>query len=222
MNFNEIVDVIGGGNWENAQLKIRRAWGEYKQGQKAVQSFENTIRKTDDDSSARYRYTPEHAHTVEPMTERRARTTSRRSYTIEDLKKEMAKIQDYVGTKDVPTQIQINRAAREIGTPSYTTFAAVFGPKYLWAGVLGLEEPAKPTEEAAGVEFAEASEPQTIEPEMAEVPELQKEAEVAETSEPQEVVETEVLTGDLVICGIYMDAILDGRKMRLKVELSKE
>lgn len=234
LNFDEIVEVIGGGNWERAYSKIRRAWGEYKQNREGAERPAEPEQKGDDNKPVRYRYTPaEQVQTVEPRT----RNAPRRIYTMEDLREEMVRIQEYVGATDIPTQPQINRAAREIGTPSYPTFSLRLGAKRLWARTLGLEDPVKPTEEAlpkeeaneasglqeaAEAEATEVFEPQPIEPEMAEASESQKEAEIAELSEPQEASEVEVLIGELVICGIRLDAILNGQRMQLEVKFGKE
>lgn len=128
LNFEEVVAVLGKGDWNRAVLKIQFAWDQQKKQQAEA--------KAEAKKPAVQEPVPSEVAVQETVAEVRPSTKKSRKgmrYTLDDLRAAMSSIQAHFQITGMPTQNQINQAAREIGTPTYVTFAKAFGPKSEWA-----------------------------------------------------------------------------------------
>ena len=129
---------------ENAQaiIKMREAQNRVLEGavqtEKAAHSEEETA-ETAEDSVAEESIT-EVGSANEAKTEH---SRQHSPYTLAELKVGMQRVQEYFGLSAdvIPGQVQINQASKEIGTPCYSAFSRMFGPKKRWLQVLNEVEP---------------------------------------------------------------------------------
>ncbi len=179
VDFEEIVAVLGNGNWSQAKTVIMSAFGEGSGKKKAakkqkteamqMQAAEEReleaemVEKTEMEAETlEVSEAPQRLEMVEPsetlealeavetpemleasmvlgpeeVVARNSNRRGRRAYSRAELKEAIVAIQQFWGITGIPTQPQINEAARQIGTPAYTTFSRVFGPKKGWSKII--------------------------------------------------------------------------------------
>ena len=173
------------------------------------------------------------AEVVQPAIEvQKASSDSRKGkrYTMEALRAAMRQIQEYFQITELPSQEQINQAAKELGTPSYTAFFKRLGAKSEWRKALeGPQEPPKAP--------AEPEEPQEspLELEVQEEParvQLEQPEQIEQPEEPEQpepvVIEEEAVVKDgtkevnLTITALSLEAILNGCKVKLNLKFGTE
>lgn len=132
LKFEEIVAVLGKGDWNRALAKITLAYNQ-RSGAGVVQEVTATTESAKGEML-------QNEPATSPRMVVKAVSNRGKKYTSEELKAQMVRVQEFFGISGVPTQVQINEAARKIATPCYATFLRNFGPKSGWALVLGVRE----------------------------------------------------------------------------------
>lgn len=264
LDFEEIVAVLGKGDWGRAELKIALAWdlqkrkteekvaektaespalpkeevveaAEQREVQEQMEKIEEQVKTVEEPTQESAKVAEEQSVAQEAPTKVTGRRGKR--YSREELKIGMVKVQDYFGITTIPTQGQINQAAREIGTPCYTAFLRGFGPKSDWETVMAAEEkpetveapkaeeplePEETLEEEAPVEELEET-PEKVSGEEVPVVEPKKASDEENVTKEASAPETlEMPEQELVICAAQFVVIWNGQKMRLKVKFGKE
>lgn len=240
LDFEELVEVLGKGDWRRAEMKIALAWDNRKgraekaaeqkaEKQEVAKQPVKTVEVVEPPKGEMVQQ-QEEKEQMENAVEQQAPVKATedggrrgKRYSLEELKVNMVRIQEHFGITMIPSQVQINQAAREIGTPSYTAFVHGFGPKPGWAAVMAGEEPQvdqKPkVEEPQGLQTPEVVPKADEVQELAEAPG----AEEVPVTEVTPVLEAEPQPEDipvveLVICAAQFDVIWQGQKMQLKVK----
>lgn len=131
LKFEEIVAVLGKGDWNRALMKITLAYNQ----RSGAGVNQEVVAMAESVKEEKLQNEP----VTLPQMATKAVSNRGKRYTLEELKLSMAQIQELFGISGVPTQMQINEAAHKIATPCYATFLRVFGPKRGWGAVLGLE-----------------------------------------------------------------------------------
>lgn len=133
LDYEEIVAVLGKGDWKRAELKIALAWDHRKGKAEEVVVEKVELPKNEPPGEEPSQEEIVVQQEVKEQIEIKHR---RKRYSLEELKAGMTRVQEHFQITDMPTQVQISQAAREIGTPSYATFLHGLGPKRGWNEVL--------------------------------------------------------------------------------------
>lgn len=168
---------------------------------------------------------------LEDVAEIKARRWGTR-YSLEDLKAAIVLIQNYFKITDIPSQIQINQAARELGTPSYGTFLHGLGPKRGWKQILDGEkregvslapidntsmtnEPSAPNDELSEEDLSSIVD--EIIPDEAELGRLAVELVSKELSDGEDTV-----TCTIVSFEACLGVVVNGKKMHLNLKFGEK